>query len=378
MAYLLLFFSLCVGYYLFQWIQNYNIARKIGFPIYLTPLSPQNIAWLFIGASYQPQLEKYLPKWAYDRIIPSVQGWEHNQKWNVNARLGPVYTLVAPTLNEVWIADPAMAKEVLTRRKDFIQLPMSQLILNRFGPSLPGSNGEVWQHQRRIIAPILNERIMESVWNDGRRLAVKEVGKLEHLVEAMRSVTINILGSTVYGSRVSYQGAEKPPKGYSQTFMTSVINLVSNLILCGVAPVWALKLPIWPKWVKEIGVAAEEFPRHAMTMVEDVRSETERPNSLVGALVKAADADKQNFKEEDIMGNMFTFTLAGYDTTASAFTYAFLILALEPKWQDWIIEEIDHVRAETEGDYASTYPQLQRCLALMVSQDPCSRWNITH
>ena len=45
----------------------------------------------------------------------------------------------------------------------------------------------------------------------------------------------------------------------------------------------------------------------------------------------------------EILGNLFQFTAAGFDTTANTMAYAIKILAIETKWQDWIIEEIDSV-----------------------------------
>ena len=48
--------------------------------------------------------------------------------------------------------------------------------------------------------------------------------------------------------------------------------------------------------------------------------------------------------------------------------YAFTLLAVHPELQDWLAEELDRVipEPEAEVDYESTFPKLQRCLALMV------------
>ena len=81
------------------------------------------------------------------------------------------------------------------------------------------------------------------------------------------------------------------------------------------------------------------------------------------------DSKSQNLSEEEILGNLFQFTAAGFDTTANSMAYAVTILAIEPKWQDWIIEEIDRVgQSEQSNDYAKIFPKLPHCLALMVSK----------
>lgn len=73
----------------------------------------------------EPVFAKYLPHLIYDRIKVAIYGWEFRCRYTVNAELGPVFVLVTPARNEVWIADPEMADAVLMRRKDFLQLEMS-------------------------------------------------------------------------------------------------------------------------------------------------------------------------------------------------------------------------------------------------------------
>ena len=47
--------------------------------------------------------------------------------------------------------------------------------------------------------------------------------------------------------------------------------------------------------------------------------------------------------------------------------YAITHLAAYPKWQDWIREEIDQLLPpNADLGYEPTYPNLKRCLALMV------------
>jgi cytochrome P450 len=94
-------------------------------------------------------------------------------------------------------------------------------------------------------------------------------------------------------------------------------------------------------------------------------------------LVRLADNDKRRashsskvstyLTEEEIMGNLFAFTIAGYETTSTTLAYAVMMLAIDPEWQDWIVHEIDKVTSlHPEADYASIFPLLTRCLALMV------------
>jgi hypothetical protein len=45
------------------------------------------------------------------------------------------------------------------------------------------------------------------------------------------------------------------------------------------------------------------------------------------------------------------------------------MLAVNPTWQDWIIEEIDQVNQQPHGasmGYKEVFPNLPRCMALLV------------
>jgi len=90
--------------------------------------------------------------------------------------------------------------------------------------------------------------------------------------------------------------------------------------------------------------------------------------SAKGKLVGVAPTEKQTLSDDEIVGNLYQFTLAGFDTTANTLAYAVTTLAIVPKWQDWIIEEIDEVQksiGDAQSGYTEVFPRLQRCLALM-------------
>jgi cytochrome P450 len=68
--------------------------------------------------------------------------------------------------------------------------------------------------------------------------------------------------------------------------------------------------------------------------------------------------------EEEIAGNLFAFTVAGFDTTANTLVYALLALAIWPEWQEWVFEEMGE--RDSDVSYEELFPRLVRCRALMV------------
>lgn len=70
---------------------------------------------------------------------------------------------------------------------------------------------------------------------------------------------------------------------------------------------------------------------------------------------------------EEMIGNLFIFTGAGFDTTANTLSFALVLLARHPQWQTWLFEEIDCImpRDTNELEYAAIFPKALRVQAFM-------------
>jgi hypothetical protein len=115
-----------VFWYFSNYPRNVISARKTGLPILFSPVSPSNPLWLIFSSTFERQLAKYLPWFIYKTICMTIYGWQFRYRHSLNRLLpGPVFVLVTPGQNELWIADPDMVTEVLTRSDDFVQIELS-------------------------------------------------------------------------------------------------------------------------------------------------------------------------------------------------------------------------------------------------------------
>ena len=197
-------------------------------------------------------------------------------------------------------------------------------------------------------------------------------GETNGTIEGLRTIAINLIGIAGYGNRQKWAqtaSSAKPPPDHKLTFMETLLAIVNNHILAVFIPARVLTLSFSPQAIQRLGHATSEFPHYARDMIAKERNSS-RSNTLLGPLVKVADEGKKGslpFSEAEVTGNLFNFTLAGFDTTASTMAYAIMSLALQPELQDWIIDEIDAVATlHQDSEYESTFPLLVRCLALMV------------
>lgn len=154
--------------------------------------------------------------------------------------------------------------------------------------------------------------------------------------------------------------------------MEALLTIVKNHVISVFVPARIQTLSFMPQILKNLGLATTEFLQYASEIIAKERISL-GSNSLLGALVKAADDEKQSLSlsEEEITGNLFNTTLVGFDTTASTMAYAIMVLAMRPEMQDWIFEEVDRVTAlHPAAAYETTFPLVTRCLALMAREAP--------
>jgi len=229
---------------------------------------------------------------------------------------------------------------------------------------------------REMIETLTTKNIDERNGSSGK-------GETTGTIEGLRTIAINVIGLTSYGKRQGWSEAansSKPPAGHKLTFMEALLAIVNNHIISVFVPAKFLTTSFMPRMLQTLGHATIEFPQYAREMIAGERASLTGSNSLLGALVKIADDKKRPYRltEEEIIGNLFNFTLAGFDTTATTMAYAVMMLAIEPQWQDWIVEETDRVAdLAPENEYEKTFPKLTRCLVLMVRKAAYLAWPLS-
>ncbi len=219
-------------------------------------------------------------------------------------------------------------------------------------------------------------------------------GVTDDSMRGCKQIAMNVLALAGFGLTLPWkEETSNRPKGYRMTYMEATKNVVENLIEAAVMPAKLLTLPIFSASWQDIGHAKNEFPIHTKQMLENERilqsQSTEVRNNLLSMLVRLSNSAKVNghaetktdaegksaqvLFEEEVQGNLYIFTSAGFDTTANTMAYALALLSAYPKWQEWLYEEIKEIvgnRDPSTLDYNEVYPRLPRCLALMVSPRP--------
>ncbi|KAJ0322762.1 hypothetical protein COL5a_008588 [Colletotrichum fioriniae] len=401
-----------------------------------------------LSVPFRPLLKRFLPSTFFATVELTIVGWEFRDKSAVHDRVGPAFMLVTTGLNQLICADPTMAHAILNGRREFVQPDIVCKVMGFLGSNILTSNGESWSRQRRVVAPVLNERISPEVYKATAKQAESFVNDIlsnpststpslttttattSTTIQGLRTIAINVLTKIAYGDNKPFAITPLPGDPSAPMSYVDAISLCTELLdLAAFIPIPILRLPFMSNVVQTLGAALHRLPGLTVDMLDRERQRLAEVSSshglsdeilatatvgktdtIMSMLVRLSDQEKSRavasdkepsskastsvnnsisnpksyLTEEEIAGNLFIFTAAGFDTTANTLAYAVTLLAAYPEWQAWIQAELDVVLGppapspssspEQEDreltDYSIVFPKLTRCLAVMPHNQP--------
>ncbi|KAG9910993.1 putative cytochrome P450, partial [Aureobasidium melanogenum] len=360
---------------LIHWINNYKEARGLGLPIVLTPFTEEDAWWLPLRPlfAWVQNLPLGLGSW----YVYSEFGWGLVDGRKTTTRLGENFVLCSPTAIRIVTCHSSAILQTARDHSVWLMPPAQSQVFAFFGQNVTSTHGAEWQRHRRITGPAFNERAMDEVWRESReRVTLLEPDKIYTLGELRKTfdmIAMLILTTVGFGQEAELT---KIKKGHKLSFFDSLSFILKNVIITVLFN--SLKAPDWmlPSTLKRLKLSVSEFRVYMRDLVrKETQSSTKRA-TLLSALVSANEAAKSEtsdepvqgrpkyLTEEELWGNLFVFNLAGFETTASALSFALPYIAAYPETQQWMKEEVDKFHTQ-ESDYTETFPKLVRCLAWM-------------
>jgi hypothetical protein len=117
--------------------RNYSVARKIGLPIIILPISHENPIWMLTARHVMP-LFKCIPfgNGRFTRF--GYVGWQFDDKYRVHEELGDAVIFVTPGKNWIYLCNADAIHELIRReRQGEFARPVELLaMLDVFGPNL--------------------------------------------------------------------------------------------------------------------------------------------------------------------------------------------------------------------------------------------------
>ncbi|RVD87637.1 uncharacterized protein DFL_001857 [Arthrobotrys flagrans] len=339
-----------------------------------------------------------------------MHGWENEFKFEPYGRWSTPHgypkSLVLAGAGRVELStwDHEIIADVLRRPKDFIQFDIANFLLNRFGPNVLSTDGEVWARHRKLVASTLNEKISKVVFDQSIILAEGMVSEIfensdpgsdcaetNRIFDLVKKLAITILANAGMGGNQAWKDptVKKVKPGFKLTYIEAVKAVIGNLVAAAILPRWFTSWypPFLPGYdtMRLLSYAVGEFRDHTADLINEERQRSaEREgvarNNILSMLLNASKEEEKItsgtgtnnrtfLSDEEIMGNIFIFTSAGFDSTANTLAYALVYLVQNPQYQDWLFEEIDALipsDREEPLEYTTIFPKAIRCLSVML------------
>ncbi|KAJ4289897.1 hypothetical protein N0V90_011230 [Kalmusia sp. IMI 367209] len=364
-------------------LRNYLVARQVGLPIVIVPISPENPVWMLLARYILPALQ-YIPfgNGHFTRFCHI--GWEFDERSRAHLELGDAFMFATPGKNWIYLCDADAVHDIIKRERygDFARPVELLAMLDVFGPNISTMNGSDWQRQRKCTAASFNEQSNLLVWTESLRQGQQllqywkdnsDADAPSTMAKDTRTLTLDVLVHAAFGKSFDFYGArdKKAPSGPLSYRDALALILENAILILALGPQILKKFSFIPRF-RQLSNAAEQFRKYMLDMFEEQaeRAEGEKvQGNLITSLVRAS-MDEKLITQDEVIGNIFVFSFAGHDTTSHSFAFTFMLLAAYPDVQKWMTEEIQYVLGSSdilEADY-SAFPKLVRTLAVLVSQ----------
>ncbi len=244
--------------------------------------------------------------------------------------------------------DPELVRQILQDSEGIY--PKSDLMVGALerliGDSIFVSDGPKWRRQRAMIDPAFSKMRLNLAFASMRaavadyieRLnAAADEGRTLSLDQVTSELTADIICRTVFSTSLDTE--------ISQDVFDDFVIFERN-----VAQVKIWRLIVDPAWTEveqdsEVLAACQRIRKHLGTLTDThLNAEPGEYDDIASAVIAARDKDTgEPFSREELIDQLGVFFLAGHETSASALTWAFYLLAMQPQVAERLRAEVDAV-----------------------------------
>ncbi|KAH6682921.1 cytochrome P450 [Halenospora varia] len=332
--------------------------------------------------------------------------------------LGDVYWTVAPGGPQLWVSDASIITQVIQRRQDFVKKVSDYRATDLYGRNVLSSEGTIWQRHRRITGPPFNEKNSNLVFDETNRQGKAMLAAFIHDADGSESIpgkepvvddlchwtmtaALNVIASASLSIKSVWpthsvaapgqkgktlavpKGFDEKSSGLASLPQESFDLVMNNIRLLIIMPRWLMRISPF-ELLRDSAQASEDFRKYMYGLIaghkariesgeEDTGSDDDHAfgsADLLASIVKGSTGSKAaGLTDEEMIGNIFIFVLAGHETTATTIQSGLVLLACNPQDQIRVQEEIDEIWAGKKegGDLTyDDYPKMRVIMALML------------
>ncbi|PPR07141.1 hypothetical protein CVT24_010512 [Panaeolus cyanescens] len=184
---------------------------------------------------------------------------------------------------------------------------------------------------------------------------------------AIAKIALFVISAAGFGRSISWADNGAIPEGHSMSFKQAVNIMSKDFLIPVVMPKWMMGIT---NRTKAAGDALIEIRKYMSEMIQErLHSEKVQRNDLFSSLLEANDQGFDNteiLNEEELIGNIFIFLLAGHETTAHTLAFAFALLALYPDEQEKLYQHVTSVLQDSRDPTYEDMSSLTYSMAVFL------------
>ncbi len=238
------------------------------------------------------------------------------------------------------VSDPRLIEEVhIHSNRRYLKGPPYNALRHLLGNGLVTSDGDFWLHQRRMIQPLFHRERIRAYGEDMVALTRTMLegwrpGVTLDLNRELTALTFAIIAKTMFDTDVSTYALEM------SRLLERGDRLVQRLETESQLP---LPIGFLTRTEARLRHNAERLDALTNTLIVERLERGGDPRDLVGLLEAARGDDGQGMSRRQLLDEIFTLIAAGHETTATALTWTFKLLAEHPDVETQLYEEVKAV-----------------------------------
>lgn len=279
-------------------------------------------------------------------------------------RYGSIYRINLAGKPTVVIADPDLNNQILRARPDvYRRMGAIEVVFKEMGThGLFSAEGEEWKQQRRLTMQALSSKHLRSFFPTMTRVverlqrrwqAAAHSGIAVDVQKDLMRLTVDVTTNLTFGYDMNTLEQEGD---LIQDHLERVFPMMAHRLNSPIAYWRIFKLPAdraLDRSVAEINKTIYTFIEQARQRMIDNPQLRQQPTNFLEAMLALEGTtiegeEVARFRNEEIVGNVFTMLQAGEDTTANTLSWMLYYMALHPEVQRHMQDEADVVLGDSQ------------------------------
>jgi cytochrome P450 len=285
-----------------------------------------------------------LPLAVLGQILPALFPFD-GLSWSLDIarQFGDIVHYKLGALHVYQLNHPDLARRILVEQPEKFRKPwlLKRVMRPIAGDGLVTSDGALWKQQRKLMQPAFHQRRL-AVY--GEVMVAQATGMMESFDDGeireigaeMTRLTLGVVVKALFGSDLPCDAED------IRRLMTAVLDSAGRRMSS------VLRIPSWaptPRNLRERR-ALGRLDGILHVLIEGRRAAAESRDDLLSLLLAAVDEDSgSRMSDEQLHVEMMTIFLAGHETTASALTWTWYLLARHPQADAKLLDELRGVLA---------------------------------